>query len=133
MMCGSPTTQAVFTILRAFVACGYAYMLQVHTLLQVGLACGRGGARSAPSCPPSQSSGAKVHVQPSHRGILSLYMLHRLLSHNKPLQPYIAVYHWKLHLRTIRLNLMTNHLLKISPSAFDNYFATSLQTLSSDG
>ena len=38
--------------------------------LQVELDHGWGGARSGAGCPPSESSGAKVHVQPSHHGII---------------------------------------------------------------
>ena len=65
MMCGSPTAQAVFAILRMFVACWYAYVLQLHTCLEVELDHGRGAARSGAGCPPSESSGAKVPIQPT--------------------------------------------------------------------
>ena len=39
----------------------YANVLQLHTCLEVE----RGGARSRAGCPPSESSRAKVHVQPA--------------------------------------------------------------------
>ena len=45
-MRGSPTAQAAFAILRAFVARWYAYVLQLHTRLEVELDHGRGVARS---------------------------------------------------------------------------------------
>ena len=66
-MRGRPTAQAAFAILRAFVARWYANVLQLHTRLDVELDHGRGGAcaRSESGCPPSKSSGAKVHVQPT--------------------------------------------------------------------
>ena len=35
------------------------------TRLEVELDHGRGGARSGAGCPPSERSGAKVHVQPT--------------------------------------------------------------------
>ena len=62
-MRGRPTAQAAFAILRAFVARWYANVLQLDTRLEVELDHGRGGARSRAGCPPSKSSGAKVHVQ----------------------------------------------------------------------
>ena len=62
-MRGRPTAQAAFAILRAFVARWYANVLQPDTRLEVELDHGRGGARSRAGCPPSKSSGAKVHVQ----------------------------------------------------------------------
>ena len=40
------TAQAAFAILRAFVARWYAYVLQLHTRLEVQLGHGRGEARS---------------------------------------------------------------------------------------
>ena len=55
--------QAPFAILHWFVACWYVYVLQVCTCLQVELYHGRGGPSSGAICPPSKSSGAKVHVQ----------------------------------------------------------------------
>ena len=42
MMRGSPTAQAVFTMLRTFVTCCYAYVLQLHRRLQVELNHGMG-------------------------------------------------------------------------------------------
>ena len=62
-MRGRPTAQAAFAIIRAFVARWYANVLQLHTRLEVELDHGRDGARSRVGCPPSESSGAKVHVQ----------------------------------------------------------------------
>ena len=64
-MRGSPTAQAAFAILCAFVARWYAYILQLYMHFQVELDHGRGGARSGAGCPPSESPGAKVHVQPT--------------------------------------------------------------------
>ena len=64
-MGGRPTAQAAFAILRAFVARWYAYVLQLTTRLEVQLDHGQGGVRSEAGCPPSESSGAKVHVQPT--------------------------------------------------------------------
>ena len=58
-----PTAQAAFEILRALVARCYANILQQHTRLEVELDHGRGGARSRAGCSPSESLGAKVHVQ----------------------------------------------------------------------
>ena len=55
--------QAAFAILRTFVARWYANVLQLHTRLEVELDHGRGGARSRAGYPPSENSGAKVHVQ----------------------------------------------------------------------
>ena len=94
-MRGRPTAQAAFAILRAFVARWDANVLQLHTRLEVELDHGRGGTRSRAGCPPSESSGAMVHAQPTvtaHCG-------------------HSAVYHGKLGPRTIRLNLVTNRLL----------------------
>ena len=65
MMRGRPTAQASFAILRTFVARWYTNVLQLHTCLEVELDHGRGGARSRAGCPPFESSGAKVHVQPT--------------------------------------------------------------------
>ena len=64
-MRGRPTAQAAFAILRAFVARWYTNVLQLHTRLEAELDHGRGGARSRAGCPSSESSGAKVHVQPT--------------------------------------------------------------------
>ena len=64
-MRGSPTVQAAFAILRAFVIRWYKYVLQLHTHLEAELDHVRGGARSGAGYPPSESSGAKVHVQPT--------------------------------------------------------------------
>ena len=36
---------------------------------------GRGGVRSRAGCPPSESSGAKVHVQPTVTAILNRFIL----------------------------------------------------------
>ena len=58
-----PNAQAAFAILRAFVARWHANVLQLHTRLEVELGHGWGGAKSRAGCPPSESSGAKVHVQ----------------------------------------------------------------------
>ena len=65
VMRGSSIEQAPFAILRGFVACWYVYVLQVCTCLQLGLDHERGGLSSGASCPPSKSSGSKVHVQPT--------------------------------------------------------------------
>ena len=48
-------------------SCFYDIMLilQLHTRLKVELDHGRGGARSRAGCPPSESSGGKVHAQPT--------------------------------------------------------------------
>ena len=72
-MCGSPTVQAAFAILSAFVARWYAYILQLHTCLEVELDHGQVGARSRAGCPPSESSGVKVHVQPTVTAILNCF------------------------------------------------------------
>ena len=86
-MRGRPTAQAAFAILRTFVACWCAYVLQLHTCLEVELDYGWGGARSRAGCPPSKSSGAKVHVQPNgHRDIKLFYALNYELSHDTPLR-----------------------------------------------
>ena len=70
-MRGRPTAQAAFAILRVFVACSYAYVLQLHTHLEIKLDHGRGGAKSRAGCRPSESSGAKDHVQPTVTAILN--------------------------------------------------------------
>ena len=75
MMRGRPTAQAAFAILRAFVTRWYANVLQLHTRLEVELDHGRGGARSGAGCPPSKSSGAKVHVQPTVTAIFNRFKL----------------------------------------------------------
>ena len=62
-----------FAILRAFVARWYANVLQLHTRLKVELDHGRGGVRSRAGCPPSESSGAKVYVQPTVTAIFNLF------------------------------------------------------------
>ena len=75
-MHGSPTAQAAFAILSMFVARWHAYMcmyvLQLYTRLQVELHVdhGRGGARSRAGCPPFESSGVEVHVQPTAAMVL---------------------------------------------------------------
>ena len=51
--------------IQSFVARWYANVLQVHTRLEVELDHGRGGAKSRAGCPTSESSGAKVLVQPT--------------------------------------------------------------------
>ena len=104
-----PTAQAAFAILRAFVSRLYANVLQLHTRLEVHVELdhGRGGARSGAGCPPSESSGAKVHVRTGggHRDIrIARYRATRLCGHS-------AVYHRKLGPRTIHLDLVTNRLL----------------------
>ena len=73
---GRPTAQAAFAILRTFVACWCAYVLQLHTCLEVELDYGWGGAMSRAGCPPSKSSGAKVHVQPTVTVILNCELSH---------------------------------------------------------
>ena len=60
-MRGRPTAQAAFAILRTSVARWYANILQLHTLGSRARSW-TGGARSRASCPPFESSGAKVHV-----------------------------------------------------------------------
>ena len=72
-MRGRPTAQAAFGILRAFIARWYSNVLQLHMCLEVGLDHGRGGARSRAGCPPSESSGAKVHVQPTVTAIFNRF------------------------------------------------------------
>ena len=74
MMCGRPTAQAAFAILRAFVARWCGYVLQLHTCLEVELDHGRGGVRSRAGCPPSLRSGAKVHIQPTVIVILNRFI-----------------------------------------------------------
>ena len=74
-MRGSPTAQAHFAILCVFVAFGYAYVLQVHMLLQVGIDYGRGRVRSGAGCPPSESSGAKVHNTFNNYSAITLQIL----------------------------------------------------------
>ena len=78
-MRGRPTAQAAFAILRAFVVRWYANVLQLHTRLEVELDHGRGGARSRAGCPPSESSGAKVHVQPTVRDKPLAYIVTKCL------------------------------------------------------
>ena len=56
MMRGSPTAQAAFVILRAFVVYCHKYVLQLHTCLEAELDHGRGRVRSGAGCPPSESS-----------------------------------------------------------------------------
>ena len=74
-MRGRPTAQAAFAILRALSPVGtwYANVLQLHTRLEVELDRGRGGARSRAGCLPSESSGAKVHVQPRVTAIFNRF------------------------------------------------------------
>ena len=72
-MRGRPTTHAAFAILHTFVARWHANVLQLHTRLEVELDHGRGGARSRAGCPPSESSGAKVHVQPAVTAIFNCF------------------------------------------------------------
>ena len=75
MMRGRPTAQVAFAMLRAFVARWYANISQLHTRLEVKLDHGRGGARSGAGCPPSESSGAKVHVWPTVTAIFNRFTL----------------------------------------------------------
>ena len=74
-MRGRSTAQAAFAIIRAFVARWYANVLQLHTRLEVELDHGRGGARSGAGFPPTESSGAKVHVQPTVTAIFNCFTL----------------------------------------------------------
>ena len=74
-MRGRFNAQAAFAILRAFVARWCANVLQLHTRLELELDHGRGGARSGAGCPPSESSGAKVHVQPTVTAIFNRFTL----------------------------------------------------------
>ena len=68
--------QAVFVILRAFVARWYANVLQLYTRLEVELDHGWGEARTRAGCPPSESSGAKgPRTADGHRDIQSFYAL----------------------------------------------------------
>ena len=83
MMRGSPTAQGAFAILCTFVACWYTYILQVHTGLEVDLDHRRGEAMFGASCSPFESSGAKVHVQPTVTAV-SFYTLHYALSYDTP-------------------------------------------------
>ena len=110
-MGGPPRKLAAFAILRAFVARWYASVLQLHTRLEVELDHGRGGARSRAGCPPSESSGAEVHVQPTVTAIFNRFTLriprYRAARHCD----HSAAYHRKLGPRTMRLNLATNCLL----------------------
>ena len=96
--------QAPFAILRAFVAHWYANVLQLHTCLQVELDHGQGGASSRAGCPPSESSGAKLHVQLTVTAIFSRFTRYRATC----LCGDSTVYHRKLGPRIIRLNLVTN-------------------------
>ena len=103
-----------------FVARWYANVLQLHTRLEVELDHEWGGAKSRAGCPPSESSGAKVHVQPTVTAIfnrftrwIARYRVTRLCGQS-------AVYHRKLGPRTIRLNLVMNRLLTSWPNAFNN-------------
>ena len=73
MMHGRPTAQADFAILCAFVARWYANVLQLHTHLEVELDHGQSGARSRAGFPPSESSGAKVHVQATVTAIFNRF------------------------------------------------------------
>ena len=57
----------------AFVARWYANVLQLHTRLKVELDHGRGGAMSRAGCLPSESSGSKVHVQPTVTAIFNRF------------------------------------------------------------
>ena len=79
---GCPTRIA---ILRAFVARWCANVLKLHTRLDVKLDHGWGGARSRAGCPPSESSVAKVHVQPTVTAII-IYALNCALSRDTPLR-----------------------------------------------
>ena len=65
MMRGSPSVQAAFELSHSFVACWCKYVLLLHTRLEAGLDHGQGRARSGAGCPSSESSGAKVHIQPT--------------------------------------------------------------------
>ena len=73
MMRGRPTAQAAFAILRALVARWYANVLQLHMRLEVELDHGQGGARSRASCPPSESSGVKVHAHATVTAIFNRF------------------------------------------------------------
>ena len=73
----------------------------------------RGEARSVAGCPPSESSGANVHVQP---------MVTTALRH-------CAVYHGKLGPLTICLNLVTNHSLILTKIVYFLYFSESILLL----
>ena len=73
--------QAAFSILSAFVARWYANVLQLHTRLEVELDHGRGGAKSRAGCPLSESSGAKVHVQPMVTAIFNRLARYRATRH----------------------------------------------------
>ena len=74
-MRGRPSAQAAFAIilLRAFVARCYANVLPLHTRLKVELDHERGGARSRAGYLPSESSGAKVYVQPTVTAIFNRF------------------------------------------------------------
>ena len=64
-MCGSPTVQAAFEILRTLVSRWCAYVLQLLMRLKVNIDHGQGRMRSGAGCPPFESSGANVHIQPT--------------------------------------------------------------------
>ena len=78
-MHGSRTALAAFAILSTFVARWHAYMcmyvLQLYTRLQVELDHGQGGPRSEAGCPPFESSGVEVHVQPTATVVLYRFTL----------------------------------------------------------
>ena len=70
-MRGRPTARAALAILCAFVP---RWILQLHMRLEAELDHEQGGARSPAGCLPSESSGAKVHVQPMVTAILNRFM-----------------------------------------------------------
>ena len=88
-----------------------ANVLQLHTRLEVELDHGRGGARSGAGCPQSESSGTKVHVQPTVTAIFNRFTLRITRYRATRLCSHSAVYHRKQGPRTTRLNLVTNRLL----------------------
>ena len=60
------------------------YVLQLYTGLEAELDHRQGGVRSGAGCPPSESSGTKVHARTAdrHRGIIAFYAL----LHDTPLR-----------------------------------------------
>ena len=76
-----------------------AYVLQLHTCLEVELDHGQGGARPGAGCLPSESSGAKVYVQTT----VELRVIARHAYAFAVIVPFI-----KVRALYVPLNLVTN-------------------------
>ena len=79
-----------FVIYRPFIACLHIHIriTDAHTRLQVKINHGPSRTRRNEvwSCPPPESSEAKIHVLLTVTGMIEFFMLHCALPHDMPLQ-----------------------------------------------